>query len=316
MSLRTLLPRKWQEKCEREGKGPLSLQFIADERELDDEGLYDPIGDQNHKVCDGLIHRYQNRVLFLPTNKCPVICRYCFRKHEIEKDEKLFLPDMNEVMDYLRDHQEVEEIIFSGGDPFSLSNDKLAFYLDHFSSLSHIKWIRFHTRYPTMVPKRFNQELIDLLNHYTKKFQKICLMTHINHWDEWDQEIEELFLLLSKSSLSLYSQTVLLKGVNNSLPSLKTLFENLSERDIQPYYLHHPDLTQGGKHFYLSLDEGRKLYHQLRDELPGWMIPQYIIDIPHGFGKIPATNADQGHFRGELVDKNGKVHLYSPEIRS
>ena len=311
MKLKSLVPKKWLEKCEQEkGFGPLSKQFIATEEEFNSEGLFDPIGDQNHKVCDGLIHRYKNRVLFLPTNKCPVACRYCFRKHEIEEDEKLFLPDINEVILYLKENPQVEEIIFSGGDPFSLSNEKIQFYLDQFQSLEHIKWIRFHTRFPTMIPARFNKELIEILEKANKHYQGISIVLHINHWDEWDIEVEHIIKKIQAIGCRLLSQSVLLKGINDNVDDLKVLFQGLVQKDIRPYYLHHPDLIKGGGHFYVSLDQGRKLYHELRDLLPGWAIPQYIIDIPHGYGKIPASNADQNQFQGELVDKNGKVHLY------
>ena len=158
-----ILPNKWIEKCQGEnGMGPLSKQFLPDDQESNAEGYYDPIGDHNHQVLDGLIHRYQNRVLFMPTKVCPVACRYCFRKHEIEneKDQQLFSPDMHSILHYLKKHDEINELIFSGGDPFSLSDEKLQDYLKQFKTIPHLKWIRFHTRYPSMIPNRFRERLL------------------------------------------------------------------------------------------------------------------------------------------------------------
>lgn len=308
-----ILPKKWIKKCQDEvGHGPLSKQFLPDLQELNNEGLYDPIGDHEHKVLDGLIHRYKNRVLFLPTKICPVACRYCFRKHEIEnqQDSELFTPDLDKILSYLHEHTEINELIFSGGDPFSLPDEKLLDYLTEFKKIPHLKWIRFHTRYPTMIPKRFQARLLNILTQACRDFSQISFVLHINHWDEWDQEVEDVMKKIHQTGCQLLSQSVLLKGINDDAQILQQLFTNLIEHNIRPYYLHHPDLLQGGQHFYLSLDVGRKIFHQLRELLPGWGIPHYIIDIPGGFGKIPATNSDSQLFQGQLIDRNGKNHPY------
>ncbi len=306
-----ILPKKWLKKCEQENfNGPLSKQFIPTESELDPTGSYDPIGDLEHQMIDGLIHRYQNRVLFLPTKACPVACRYCFRKHEMSKEENLFAPNLPAITSYLQKNKNIQEIIFSGGDPFSLPDYKIQNYLDEFSKIPHIKWIRFHTRYPSVMPQRFQKKTFNMLEKAKQSFSKISIALHINHWSEWDEEVAQTLQSLANSGCQLLSQTVLLKGVNNDVKVLTELFSNLSTNHIRPYYLHHPDLPQGGQHFYISLDEGRKLFHQLRDKLPGWCLPQYIIDIPGGHGKIPATNAENQLFQGQLVDRAGKIHHY------
>jgi lysine 2,3-aminomutase len=308
-----ILPKKWIKKCHDEnGHGPLSKQFLPDLQELNKTGLYDPIGDHKHQVLDGLIHRYSNRVLFLPTKVCPVACRYCFRKHEIanQKDSELFSPNIESILSYLKKHEEINELIFSGGDPFSLTDEKIHFYLNQFKKIPHLKWIRFHTRYPTMIPKRFQARLLNILTQASKDFSQVSIVLHINHWNEWDLQIQEVMEKIRQTGCQLLSQSVLLKGINDDVEILKQLFLNLIDQQVRPYYLHHPDLIQGGQHFYLSLDVGRKLYHQLRDLLPGWGIPQYIVDIPGGFGKIPATNSDSQLFAGQLVDRFGNNHHY------
>jgi lysine 2,3-aminomutase len=308
-----VLPKKWIAKCAKEnGQGPLTAQFIPDLKELDTDGYYDPIGDHEHQVVDGLIHRYQNRVLFLPTKVCPVACRYCFRKHEIEnqQEQTLFTPDINKIIDYLKNHSEIQELIFSGGDPFSLSNSKINFYLEEFKKIPHLRWIRFHTRYPSMIPTRFKSDLLNILAKANQNFSQVSIVLHINHWSEWDEELKSTMEKLKATGCKLLSQSVLLKGINDQIDILTTLFTGLIEHSIQPYYLHHPDLIKGGQHFYISLNRGRELYHLLRDRLPGWAIPQYVIDIPGGHGKIPATNSDSQLFQGSLVDKNGIIHPY------
>lgn len=293
-------------------RSPLGLQFLPHSDENSDEGMPDPIGDQVHQKTKQLIHRYHNRALFIPTLNCPVICRYCFRKNELYVDDAIFKQDLEETKKYLLDHPEIEEIIFTGGDPFMISNAKLESYLSFFNSIESVKYIRFHTRTPVIMPSRIEDELVTILKKYSNQFSRLLIMIHVNHSDELGDKEVNAIKKMSENHLELFSQTVLLKGVNDNTEILYDLFKNLINLKVTPYYLHHPDQVRGGLHFTLSLEEGRKIYQPLRDLLSGWAIPEYIIDIPGGAGKTQAFNPENFQFSGTLIDKSGDyVHLFN-----
>lgn len=292
---------------------PLAKQFLPHSIELQVNGLNDPIGDKTHAKAPQLIHRYQSRALFTPTTVCPVHCRYCFRKNELNAGEDFFKPSFQETLKYLTEHPEISEIIFTGGDPFTLSDEKILFYLESFSKIESIKDIRFHTRYPVIIPSRITDELVDVLKSFNKRFRTISIAIHCNHLQEISHEAREHILKLK--DFHLLSQTVLLKDVNDNLTDLVELFNEFIHLGIRPYYLHHPDQVKGGLHFYLPLDQGRKIYHQLRDKLPGWALPQYVIDVPQGYGKIQALNPETHHFSGQLLTLQGEI-ISAPEPNS
>lgn len=290
--------------------GPESVlwkQFLPSSLENQNNiiGLYDPIGDKIHSKGNQIIHRYANRVLFTPTTICPIACRYCFRKNELSNHDKIFEPYFHETLNYLKDNTEINEIIFSGGDPLILANEKLANYMDEFSRIEHIKYIRFHTRAPVILPSRIDGQFIDVLKKYSKKFNRLMLMIHVNHIDEIDSDVSDSIRRLTENGIELFSQTVLLRNINNNTETLKKLFLRLSDLKITPYYLHHPDQALGAMHFYISLEEGRKIFAPLHNQLPGWALPQYVIDIPGGEGKTNAFNPENFSFSGKLINRNG-----------
>ena len=161
---------------------------------------------------------------------------------------------------------------------------------------------------PIVMPGRFTTELIHLLEKYHKVFTKVQMAIHVNHPDELYEEVVELLKCLEQSFIPLLSQTVLLKGVNDDTNVLSNLFESIGDLGVQPYYLHHTDQVQGASHFYVSLEKGRNLYLKLKDRLSGWAIPQYVLDIPEGAGKIWAFNPESVHFSGKLLGKDGTFH--------
>jgi len=307
LDFKTLIPLALANKIKNAGPDSvLWKQFLPSENEKSSEGLKDPIGDEKYNRAPQLIHRYFNRALFLPTSVCPVYCRYCFRKNELGT-KKLFTPDFEKTKKYLQHHPEIEELIFSGGDPFILTTDKIDFYLSNFKNL---KYIRFHTRTPIILPSRFDQELLDTLKKHRENFDQISIAIHTNHIDEIDLEVEDTIKKLGSLGITLLSQTVLLKGINDDPQTLKDLFLKLSSLNIKPYYLHHPDQVKGGMHFYLPLRRGREIYLKLRDILPGWAIPQYVIESPKGGGKVPAFNPESLDFSGKLIGKSGEISFY------
>lgn len=284
---------------------PLGLQFLPSEEENQDLGLADPIGDQTHQKTKQLIHRYHNRALFIPTQNCPVICRYCFRKNELYEEEAVFKQDLEETKSYLLTHPEIEEIIFTGGDPLMVSNEKIKSYLEFLATIPSIKYVRFHTRTPVIIPSRIDDELLTIFENAKKHFKRFLVMIHVNHLEEIGPEEVQAIHKLTHKHIELHSQTVLLKGVNDSAETLYDLFKALIDLNIHPYYLHHPDQVKGGMHFGMSLEMGRKIYQPLRDLLSGWAVPEYVIDIPGGDGKVNAFNPESYNFSGSLINKSG-----------
>jgi len=302
------IPKNFAKKILKSGvNSPLWMQFLPSSLENSTLGMYDPIGDKIHSKNNQIIHRYENRLLFTPTTVCPIACRYCFRKNELTNHDEIFDPNFQETTKYLNEHTEVNEIIFTGGDPFILSNEKIAFYLEEFSKISHIKYIRFHTRTPIILPSRIDSGLISVLKNYSRKFSRLMIMIHTNHALEFDLEVEDAIKVIHENQIELFSQTVLLKGVNDRTQILKELFIKLIELKVTPYYLHHPDQVMGAMHFYLALEEGRKIFAPLHNQLPGWALPKYIIDIPGGEGKINAFNPENFVFSGNLLNRHGKL---------
>lgn len=306
------IPLKLAEKIRSLGlDSPLAKQFLPHQDELIPGGLVDPIGDHRHSPTPMIVHRYESRALLLPTNRCPVICRYCFRKNELyESQDPLFKPEMNVALEYLNTHPEIHEVIFSGGDPFMLSNEKLAEILQQLKQIPHLKYLRFHTRFGALVPERFDSELLRLLTEAKGHFAKLLIMIHTNHPAEWDFENLNLVHQLSKNGFDLRTQSVLLKGVNDDPEILINLFSPLIERGVSPYYLHHPDQVKGAQHFRLPLRVGRKIYSQMRRKLPGWALPRYMVDLPEGEGKVEAFNPEAFEFSGQLINQYGRLVNY------
>ncbi len=302
------VPQNLATKIKEQGPdGPLAKQFLPQSIELYQNGLIDPIGDQSYSRAPQLIHRYHSRALFTPVTVCPVHCRYCFRKNELYTQEELFQADFEKTLEYLQAHPEISEIIFTGGDPLTLSNEKLRKYLEKFSEIKSIKDLRFHTRFPVIIPQRIDSDLINLLSSFSIKFRSISLVTHVNHVSEFDEASDRIFKDLQDAPIQLLAQTVLLKGVNDNLKVLVDLIEKLIELKVRPYYLHHPDQVKGGMHFSLPLQQGRELYAQLRDLVPGWALPHYVIDIPGGHGKVSAFNPESFEFSGKLIGRSGAI---------
>jgi lysine 2,3-aminomutase len=302
------LPRIFAEKILASGPdSALWRQFLpmADENNTE-LGRLDPIGDKVHAKNNQLIHRYENRALFTPTTVCPVLCRYCFRKNELAEKDEIFDQKFGEAIAYLTVNHEINEVIFTGGDPFILSNEKLAYYMQEFSEVGSIKYLRFHTRTPVILPSRIDEGLLAILESAKELFTRSMVMIHINHVTELTHDVMDAIQMLTERNIEVYSQTVLLKGVNDTTDDLYTLFSVLADIKVKPYYLHHPDEALGAMHFYLSLEEGRKIFAPLHNRLPGWALPQYILDIPGGEGKVPAFNPESFEFSGVVINRLGE----------
>jgi lysine 2,3-aminomutase len=314
------IPRSLALKIKQEGPdGILAREFLPHESEHDSylnlNGFDDPIGDKVYLKAPQLIHRYKSRALFTPTTICPVHCRYCFRKNELNANDEIFQQDFQTTLNYLAAHPEISEIIFTGGDPFTLSNEKIEKYLIAFSNIKSIKDIRFHTRYPVILPGRIDDGLIEVLERACDKFRTVSIAIHANHVNEIDSKSRYAIDKLTRTRVQLLSQTVLMKGINDNQAALIDLYQAFIEMKVRPYYLHHPDQVKGGMHFYISIQNGRELYQRLRNELPGWAIPLYVIDIPGGHGKTPAYNPESTTFSGQLISREGHaISMQGPDL--
>lgn len=301
------IPRSFAEKIKGAGPdSPLWKQFLPAIEENTLNGRLDPIGDKVHAQNNQLIHRYENRVLFTPTTICPVLCRYCFRKNELSTNDEIFQQKFQEAKQYLAANSDINEVIFTGGDPFVLSNEKLAFYLQELSEIPSIKYLRFHSRTPVILPSRIDDGLLSILQSSQYMFKRSMVMIHLNHITELTSDVIEAIEALTNHNVEVYTQTVLLKGVNDTTEDLFQLFSVLADLKVKPYYLHHPDEARGAMHFYLPLEEGRKIFAPLHNLLSGWALPQYVIDIPGGEGKVPAFNPESYDFSGTLINRHGK----------
>jgi len=267
--------------------------------------LKDPIGDLAKQVAPRLTHRYPDRALLHTTNLCPMYCRFCFRKNLMnERQEELYVGDFEEAFAYLEKHSEIQEIIFTGGDPWMLSDQRLSALLHELLKRApSIRRLRFHTRMPVTLPMRVTDGLMEVLRLPVTTY----VVTHFNHPRELSGAAREALAKLRKNGIVVLNQSVLLKGVNDSLDCLVSLFRGLGDAGVIPYYLHHCDLVEGAEHFRTTVEEGRELWSQLRGKLSGYLIPEYILDRPGGLGKIPLGdsplhNSDQGHWiSGEFV---------------
>ncbi len=259
---------------------PIRLQAVPQLEELtDQEGTStDPLADLAHRPVSRITHRYANRALIHLTPNCSMNCRYCFRKSLLAEDrEEFFEGHVETAIAYLEKTKEIEEVIFSGGDPFLANENTLRATLQRLRSISHVRRVRFHTRVPVTLPYRVNQEFSELLLEHGKSS---VVVTHFNHPKEITPAASQCLGLLKNAGHSLLNQSVLLSGVNANAAVLKKLSETLFERGVLPYYLHHPDRAAGTSAFQISKDTGRAIHHELKRLLPGYLVPRYVVDDP------------------------------------
>lgn len=286
---------------------PIARQFIPDGRELEaaPDDLPDPIGDHKWSPVKGVVHRYPDRVLLTPILHCPLYCRFCFRREKVGGEEAVLADtDLTAALDYIRSHAEVWEVVLTGGDPLMLPAARLKSLLDTLDAIPHVQVIRIHSRIPVGDPERVTPALLDALT--TRK--ALWLAVHCNHPRELSPAAEDALRRLSRAGIPLLGQSVLLKGVNDSPEVIEALMRALVRNRVKPYYLHHPDLAPGTRHFRLPIAQGQQLMRHLRGRVSGLCQPTYILDIPGGHGKSPIG---PGYLDGDTVeDWQGVRHTY------
>jgi lysine 2,3-aminomutase len=290
---------------------PIARQFVPDARELDvlPEESGDPIGDDAHSPVEGIVHRYPDRVLFKLVNACAVYCRFCFRREMVGPGRGGLSPRALEAaLDYIRGDTEIWEVILTGGDPLVASPRRLKNVIAKLTAIEHVKVIRVHTRMPVAAPERISTALLQAL----RTDKAVFVVLHANHARELTVKARAAIARLVDAGIPVLSQSVLLRGVNDDAETLGALMRALVECRVKPYYLHHADLAPGTAHFRTTIAEGQNLMRALRGRYSGLCQPDYVLDIPGGFGKSPIgpryANAD-----GSMIaDFNGRLHRYPP----
>jgi len=245
--------------------------------------MSDPCGEDDSMPVPGLVHRYPDRVLFLVTDRCASYCRYCTRSRVVSGvGEQELETDFEEAFRYLESHNEIRDVLFSGGDPLLLSDKKLESLLQRVRSIPHIEFVRIGSRIPVFLPQRITPELCALLRRH-----QVWVSIHTNHPKELTSEVRAALARLVDAGIPLGNQSVLLKGVNNAVETLRELFHKLLLCRVRPYYLYQCDLIQGSGHLRTSIQEGLELMEKLRGYTTGYAVPQYVVDGPGGGGKIP-----------------------------
>jgi lysine 2,3-aminomutase len=298
---------------------PIARQYIPSRAELDaqPEERADPIGDHSHSPVDGIVHRYPDRVLFKLVHVCAVYCRFCFRREMVGpgKDNALSRDAYAAALDYIRSDGEIWEVILTGGDPLMLSPRRLGEIMADLAAIDHVRIIRLHTRVPVADPQRVSAEMVAALK---VKGATTWVAVHANHPRELTDAARAACALMSDAGIPLVSQSVLLRGVNDDVATLTQLMRGFVECRIKPYYLHHGDLAPGTAHLRTSIAEGQALMRALRGRVSGLCQPDYVLDIPGGFGKVPvgpdylSRDAD-AESRYRVIDYCGDVHLYPPK---
>lgn len=247
----------------------------------------DPL-EEHDTVAEGLLHKYKHRVLMIVKAGCAINCRYCFRRHFPYQDNSPNKQRWQEALNYITAHQEINEVIFSGGDPMMASDAHLTWLVNQLAAIPHLKRLRIHTRLPVVIPQRITDEFVQLLA--TTRL-KPTVVFHINHANEIDEAVVAMASKLRDRHIPMFNQSVLLKNVNDTPEVLAQLSETLFDAGIQPYYLHLLDKVQGAAHFDLTEIEARQIVQQLMAILPGFLMPKLVREIAGEANKTPINLA-------------------------
>lgn len=260
-------------------------QCVPDELELEGspELMDDPLSEERFSPVPNIVHRYPDRCLFLVSNECAMYCRFCTRKRKFRTPMCVDRMHIDQGLDYIRQHPEIRDVLVSGGDPFLLEDDRIEYILKNLRAISHLEIIRIGTRTPCVLPERITVKLVSML----KKYHPLYINVHFNHPDELTPQSVRALNRLADAGIPLGSQTVLLKGVNDRPEVMKLLMQKLLAARVKPYYIFQTDLVFGTEHFRTPLSCGMEIIDRLRGWTTGMAVPQYVIDLPNGGGKVP-----------------------------
>ena len=277
---------------------PIRLQSVPKKGELNIApiDLEDPLGEEKDMPVPGLTHRYPDRVLFYTTHNCPVYCRHCTRKRKVsDPSSSAANKQLEEGLAYIEAHKEVRDVVISGGDPLSNSDERLEYILSRLRAMEHIEVFRIGTRNLVTLPQRVTQLLADMV----KKYHPVFIHTHFNHPKECTLEAFDACTRLADAGCIVHNQMVLLKGINDNPQTVKTLNHKLLMMRVRPYYIFQCDMAQGISHFRTPVETGLNIIENLRGWTSGMAVPHYVIDAPGGGGEIPLLP-------NYLVEREGK----------
>lgn len=259
---------------------PLFLQVFPHHLEMQENSEFslDPLGERDANALPGMLHKYKSRILMTLTGACAIHCRYCFRRHFPYQENLPKDKDWLAIKQYIVAHPDINEIILSGGDPLSISNEKLAKWVGYFEQLPQITTLRIHTRLPVVIPQRIDDALLHILS--SSRLNKI-MVVHSNHANELDSDFDIAMQKLLQHGVTIFNQSVLLKGVNDNCITLTELSYRLFQARVLPYYLHVLDKVSGASHFLISDQMAQNIYQDLLKELPGYLMPKLVREI-HG----------------------------------
>ncbi len=266
-------------------RDPLLLQVLTSREEFATSPGFstDPL-DEQRNVVPGLLHKYRNRALLLVKGGCAVNCRYCFRRHFPYEDNKGNKNNWQLALNYIEQHPELDEIIFSGGDPLMAKDHELDWLISRIESIPHIKRLRIHTRLPVVIPDRIT---LSLCHRLAQTKLQVIMVTHINHANEIDDALRESMMRLKQVGVTLLNQSVMLRDINDNADTLADLSNALFNAGILPYYIHVLDKVQGAAHFLVEDEEAKSIMRALLTKISGYLVPKLTREIGGEPSKTP-----------------------------
>ena len=264
---------------------PLLRQVLplAEESKIDPAYMSDPLNEKQSVIQPGVIQKYDGRLLVILTGACAVHCRYCFRQHFPYNDHIKSRQQLAGVIQYVSQSPDVNEVILSGGDPLMLDDAKLALWLEALHNVPTIKRIRLHTRVPVVLPERFDQGCLQLLERVVDKG---VMVIHSNHANELDEAVAGVITALRNQGWLVFNQAVLLAGINDDFKSQFQHNQRLIDIGVVPYYLHLLDKVAGSQHFDVEPNRAKQLYQQMLEQMPGYMVPRVVREVPGVMHKV------------------------------
>lgn len=244
----------------------------------------DAVGDHAAKAASGVIRKYRGRALLIATGSCAVHCRYCFRRHFPYAEETAAAAGWRDAVECIRADRDIDEVILSGGDPWSLATPKLAELTEALATVAHLKRLRVHTRLPVVLPERVDDALLAWMSNLP---WPVAVVLHANHAAEFDHEVDAAVARLRGAGATVLNQAVLLRGVNDRVDALAALSERSFAAGVLPYYLHQLDRVQGAAHFEISDEQARALHTELAARLSGYLVPKLVREVAGDRGKRP-----------------------------
>jgi lysine 2,3-aminomutase len=298
---------------------PIRKQAIPSFEEIALAGIgsEDPLDEKRDSVVPGLVHRYPDRVLMVLTDICPMLCRHCTRKREWQNGGWVRSPkEIEAMLDYIRAHKVIRDVVISGGDPLTLSTPHLEDIISRLRKIEHVEIIRIGTRFPVVLPQRIDDEFCAMLS----KYSPIWLNTQFNHYREITPEASAACDKLLRSGIPVNNQSVLLRGINDSVEIQTKLCQGLLKIKVRPYYLFQCDEVEGTEHLRTPVETGLKIIEGMRGYTSGLAVPTFVIDLPQGGGKIPVQpNYIMAQTGDELLVRNYRGHIYhchNPRVKA